>query len=389
MQPRADAVIVGAGACGSLVAASWRRAARRWSCSKPGRGSTRRPICATARANAGKIMWTRAARLRRQARRRAEDRRRRRRRHAGVARRDAAVPSRGLPHALHRRRRRRLADRLRRPAAVLRAGRARVRRRRRVRAVRAGAVRAADAAASHELARAGARARRAGSWAPIRSRRRWRSTPSPTTAGPRAATAAGAARAADAARRPRRRRPTSPGPSDGGAQVISEAFVHRVNYDAAHGSRDGRRVPRRGRAASTRRRRRRHPRRPRDRDAAAAAALGQRDVSRGPGQLQRHGRTALHEPSDVAGVRHVRRADQRLQGHADGPRDGAGLLQARCPHAARARLRADLLHDDAHHLRQPERRRSTARSSSSSCTTTRTPPRGGRTPRGCRRDTTR
>ena len=54
-------------------------------------------------------------------------------------------------------------------------------------------------------------------------------------------------------------------------------------------------------------------------------------LSRRSRELERPGGPALHEPSDVAGVRHVRRADQRLQGHADGARDGAGLLRAPMP----------------------------------------------------------
>ena len=78
-----------------------------------------------------------------------------------------------------------------------------------------------------------------------------------------------------------------------GAQVISEAFVHRVNYDADAQSRHGRRVPRRERRASIAWRRR----------VVVLAAhaietprllllLGQRRLSRRPGQLERPGRPA-------------------------------------------------------------------------------------------------
>ena len=157
-----DVVIVGSGPCGSLVAAELTARGASVVVLEAGPRFDAAADLPNSEANAANILWTEP------------------RVYAGP---HGVVPKTGIgvgggtlawlgvmprfhpadfsTHT-HRRRRRRLADRLRRPASVLRAGRARIRRGRRVRAVRAGALHAADAAASHELARAGARARRAG-----------------------------------------------------------------------------------------------------------------------------------------------------------------------------------------------------------------------------------
>ena len=111
-----------------------------------------------------------------------------------------------------------------------------------------------------------------------------------------------------------------------GARVISEAFVHRVNYDGAKNRVTGVEYLDRATPRASHRGESRRAGRPCDRDTAAAAAFRERDVPRRPRQFQRAGREELHEPSDVAGLRHVRRAGECVQGHADGPRHGAGLL---------------------------------------------------------------
>ena len=99
MQPRADVVVVGAGACGSLAA-----------CELTARGASVVVLEAGPRLEPATDLRNsetqrrpdhveRAARPHRPAPDRAEGRRRRGRRHAVLAGRVAAVPSRGLSHA--------------------------------------------------------------------------------------------------------------------------------------------------------------------------------------------------------------------------------------------------------------------------------------------------
>ena len=186
------------------------------------------------------------------------------------------------------------------------------------------------AAASHELARAALGPRRDEAGGARRSRRRWRSTPIPYDGRPaciycgwcgsgcpdggegdRVADVLAAGRARSAPRSSARR------------SCIA------LTYDATHGrvtgveyvDADGPRACREREAWSSSppmRSRRRgccccRPTAPSPRASPIPAAW-----SAGP-----------DEPSDVAGVRQVRRARERVQGHADGPRDGSGLLQAR------------------------------------------------------------
>ena len=167
-------------------------------------------------------------------------------------------------------------------------------------------------------------------------------------------------------------------------QVIAQAFVHRVLYDADAQPRHRRRVPRCGRRGASRGGPRRRARRPRLRDAAPAAPVGPRRLARRSRELERPGRSSLHEPPDMAGVRHVRRADQRVQRHADGPRDGAGLLRPSCRRGVSAGVRAALVHDDAGHLRHAERVVLRLRAQGLSLRLSLTPRRGGRTPKACR-----
>ena len=129
-----DVVIVGAGACGALVAARLAERGVAVTVLEAGKRYDPARDLANSEANAAKIMWTEPRVYTGGHAVVPKTGVGRRRRHADVARRDAAVPPRRLPHAIDRGRRRRLADRLRRPPPPLRAGRARVRRRRRVRA---------------------------------------------------------------------------------------------------------------------------------------------------------------------------------------------------------------------------------------------------------------